>query len=155
MTDQQRYILDELSSQFGPIDETYSGRGLFGAKCVGIVTDEPDELIEEAAANGIRNAKRDAMGRQTIVYWPSLTTEPGPTSQLLRDEVAAQRAAAERAAICVAACEGFADPTSLHVLVCATLELTDPMEDFGEEFVRNKLRRLALIVMGDARCEAT
>lgn len=34
-------------------------------------------------------------------------------SQLLRDEVAAQHAAAERAAICVAACEGFVDPTAL------------------------------------------
>ena len=65
----------------GKLRVDYSGRGMYGATCYGIVTDDPDACVEEAAARGIRGSKRDSMGRQAIVYWPHIAgivtyTEP-------------------------------------------------------------------------------
>lgn len=53
----------------GALRTDYSGRGMFGAQCYGIVTDDPTNCIEVAAENGITGAKTDGMGRQAIVYW--------------------------------------------------------------------------------------
>ena len=50
----------------------YSGRGMFGRICVGIVCDNPNHVI---AALGIQGAKTDNMGLQTIVYWPKIEKE--------------------------------------------------------------------------------
>jgi hypothetical protein len=47
----------------------YSGRGMYGKRCAGIVTDQPHECI---AIAGIRGAKLDNMGLQYIVYWPNI-----------------------------------------------------------------------------------
>lgn len=56
----------------GDLRDDYSGRGMFGERCVGIVCDNPDEAIEEAASQGLKGARTDSMGRQAIVYWPSV-----------------------------------------------------------------------------------
>lgn len=64
-----RDIADDTGGDFR---EDYSGRGMYGEECVGIVTDTPMHVIEEAAEKGIRGAKQDSMGKRTIVYWPSL-----------------------------------------------------------------------------------
>lgn len=50
----------------------YSGRGMYGKRCIGISTDDKMATIEEAAAQGIRGAKTDNLGRGYIVYWPNL-----------------------------------------------------------------------------------
>jgi hypothetical protein len=47
----------------------YSGRGMFGSTCWGIVCDDPNDVIAEV---GIKGAKTDSMGTSTIVYWPSI-----------------------------------------------------------------------------------
>lgn len=64
-----REIADENGWVFR---ESYSGRNMGGAECVGIVGDDAIDIIEAAAALGIRGARQDNMGRQYIVYWPAL-----------------------------------------------------------------------------------
>lgn len=61
----------------GEIYPDYSGRFMYGAKCYGIVCDDPIPCIEEAAEAGLRGARHDSMGLQYIVYWPDIseTTE--------------------------------------------------------------------------------
>lgn len=49
--------------------EQYSGRSMYGKSCVGIVCDNPNDVIAEL---GIPGAKTDDMGRSTIVYWPKI-----------------------------------------------------------------------------------
>ena len=48
----------------------YSGRGMFGRTCWGIVCDDPNDIIVEV---GLKGAKTDSMGTSTIVYWPNIT----------------------------------------------------------------------------------
>lgn len=57
----------------GDVRYDYSGRGMFGKQCLGIVCDNPQAAIEEAASRGLRGAEVDSMGRQSIVYWRSVT----------------------------------------------------------------------------------
>lgn len=73
--------------------DAYSGRGMYGRTCFGIVTDDPisaviqltrtlmetcdidpDETVDllDALAEG---ACQDSMGLQAIVYWPHITVE--------------------------------------------------------------------------------
>jgi hypothetical protein len=56
----------------GEMYERYSGRGMYGAQCYGIVCDDPVPCIEHAAENGIKGAVYDQMGLQYIVYWPNI-----------------------------------------------------------------------------------
>jgi hypothetical protein len=57
----------------------YSGRGMYGDKCVGLVHDSVDELIDlvtfvrEKDPDLLRGAVQDSMGRSTITYWPRWT----------------------------------------------------------------------------------
>ncbi len=53
----------------------YSGRGMRDKTCYGISTDRPTELIEDAAADGIKGAHTDQLGKHTIVYWPKVTND--------------------------------------------------------------------------------
>jgi len=64
----------------GKVREDYSGRGMYGKTCLGIVCDDDTECIELAAQYGFRRAQTDSMGKQMIVYWPHIkadTTMPG------------------------------------------------------------------------------
>lgn len=66
-------ILVQMADEgFGTLREDYSGRGMYGDECVGLVTDDPENCIEEAASRGIRGAKYDSMGLKTIVYWENV-----------------------------------------------------------------------------------
>lgn len=66
-------ILEELAANEGwNLRQNYSGRGMYGETCVGIVTDAPMDCIEGAVSRGIRGARTDSMGLSTIVYWPKV-----------------------------------------------------------------------------------
>lgn len=56
----------------GEVYEGYSGRGMFGRQCYGIVCSYAMKAIEEAEAQGLRGARIDSMGLHSIVYWPSV-----------------------------------------------------------------------------------
>lgn len=54
----------------------YSGRGMYGTRCVGIVGPNPLEIVEAVASQtDLRGAQQDSMGRDAIVYWPGLSAE--------------------------------------------------------------------------------
>lgn len=66
-------IIEEVAIEIdGEIRNNYSGRFMYGETCYGIVCAEPTSCIEEAASRGLRGAKTDNMGREFIVYWPSV-----------------------------------------------------------------------------------
>ena len=65
--------LEDLAMQYGDLREDYSGRGMHGKQCYGIVTDRPMRLIEDAGEAGIKGAVMDSMGLDTIVYWPHIS----------------------------------------------------------------------------------
>ncbi len=62
-------VADEIG---GKVYESYSGRGMYGKTCYGIVCENEVECIEAAGAKGLRGARTDNMGRRAIVYWPSI-----------------------------------------------------------------------------------
>ena len=100
-----RYTLDDLMLSIDvevPFDEDgyydggdyggsylmldYSGRGMYGGRCIGIVCDNPasvavdlgltiglrDGGVPEDVVEAFRRPRVDSMGRRQIIYWPSL-----------------------------------------------------------------------------------
>lgn len=53
------------------VRENYSGRGMFGKMCHGIVGHDLIDLVETAASMGLTGAAYDTLGRDYIVYWPN------------------------------------------------------------------------------------
>lgn len=74
--------LEELISDAGFETRRYSGRGMYGAECVGFDTDTPvadvanivgyteDESERDELVTAFQSAKTDDMGRGTIIYFP-------------------------------------------------------------------------------------
>jgi len=62
----------------------YSGRGMFGQTCMGVVCDKEDyeETIEKAAELGLSGHRTDDMGRQMIIYYPQIKGNGGGNSML-------------------------------------------------------------------------
>lgn len=77
MTHDQKIAAIEATADAvgGTVRKSYSGRCMFGRTCYGIVCDFAETCIEEAASRGLRGAKKDSMGLQAIVYWPSVEGE--------------------------------------------------------------------------------
>ena len=71
MTTQDQIIAlaDELG---GEVRLDYSGRGMFGARCLGIVCEDSEEIIRNALGRGLPRGKVDSMGTRKIVYWPEI-----------------------------------------------------------------------------------
>lgn len=80
----------ELSTALYAIDEeaelvtNYSGRGMFGGDCIGIIAKDTDRILlslprrlPDHLADKIENAEvaHDSMGLSEIVYWPSLAVD--------------------------------------------------------------------------------
>lgn len=71
--DQKIDILLEVTYSIGNrFVPGYSGRGMYGKKCVAIVTNDPESVIEAAGAQGITGAYTDSFGLDMIVYWPGI-----------------------------------------------------------------------------------
>ena len=71
MTTQDQIIAlaDELG---GEVRLDYSGRGMFGARCMGIVCEDSEQVILNALGRGLPRGKVDSMGTRKIVYWPGI-----------------------------------------------------------------------------------
>ena len=59
----------------GLVRRNYSGRGMYGKTCVGIVCESPVTAVKSAQSRGLSGALTDNMGRDYIVYWPAVTAE--------------------------------------------------------------------------------
>jgi len=84
------YDLGDLVRSISP---RYSGRGMYGANCLGFTTDDPNGLSFRlgqicaerdgysddpdwpTVAHFLGRATTDNMGRSTIIYWPGLQVE--------------------------------------------------------------------------------
>lgn len=68
------------------IRSDYSGRGMCGDECLGLVHDTVDELltftISLVTENDIilHGARQDSVGRSTITYWPRVSVVGGESS---------------------------------------------------------------------------
>lgn len=78
--------------------QSYSGRGMNGKTCLAVIVDREDnavtmfaELLEQAKPDdssmdtlavleviqeAMRDHRTDSMGRDTVVYWPSIAYDP-------------------------------------------------------------------------------
>ena len=56
----------------GTVRRNYSGRGMYGKTCVGIVCESPVTAVKSAQSRGLSGALTDNMGRDYIVYWPTV-----------------------------------------------------------------------------------
>jgi hypothetical protein len=57
----------------GTVRAAYSGKGMYGRLCYGIVCENPNRCLEEAGNRGLTHGLVDSMGLQSIVYWPHVT----------------------------------------------------------------------------------
>lgn len=79
LPEQIRIIEETAAAIGGTLFEDYSGRGMFGATCLGITCADPQAAIEEAAARGLRGSSQDSLGRDFIVYWPHIRRPEQPS----------------------------------------------------------------------------
>lgn len=61
--------------------ESYSGRGMWGTACIGVVVDDYEQAGEFRAAlraihpeleKALGSSRSDSLGRGVIVYWPAM-----------------------------------------------------------------------------------
>lgn len=63
-------ICDELNAD--EVRDDYSGRGMYGKTCYGVVTKNPEAVLMEAGRAGLPVPRQDSMGLSTIIYWPQI-----------------------------------------------------------------------------------
>lgn len=63
-------ILEELDGE-GDIYEGYSGRCMFGRRCLGISHHDRNDVIVAVGKLGLPKPSIDNFGRDWIFYWPS------------------------------------------------------------------------------------
>lgn len=54
---------------------SYSGRGMLGSTCIGIVGGDLERMREECWKKGFTGSKYDNMGLDWILYFPALKSE--------------------------------------------------------------------------------
>lgn len=94
-----QHFIDALKGQSDDIKATsYSGRGMFGVKCIGVSLDRTGQVMELAVlllAGGLSKNEvtdlgdqmvTDAMGHGLIVYWPRIKLTPEEAAQLADDD---------------------------------------------------------------------
>jgi hypothetical protein len=70
-------IIDKLTAA-GLEPYSYSGRGMFGAECVGVTLDGIGDGTAQRIVGSAPHT--DSMGKQIVAYWPSLSWPEGLTS---------------------------------------------------------------------------
>lgn len=72
--------LIEVLSWYGEVQENYSGRGMYGKTCVGVVLDNANSIYDIMSdlaerENRMPAPSQDSMGLSTIFYWPRIQYE--------------------------------------------------------------------------------
>jgi len=57
---------------YGEVYEGYSGRGMYGQRCLGFDTDDPDPVRERVIRAGFSGGSQDRLGMGYILYWPAV-----------------------------------------------------------------------------------
>lgn len=80
------YALKKIAKDNGwQFCDDYSGRGMFGRRCVGVVGESAEAIVEAAAMAGVTGAFRDSMGFDVIVYWPHISSAAETVSEEVQD----------------------------------------------------------------------
>lgn len=88
--DALRDVLEIVEAEGFDVRLEYSGRGMYGRKCLGITTDNMGDmfvlgqLLHEHDWMG--RPSTDSMGRSAIVYWPSVDTTDYVAETMHSDE---------------------------------------------------------------------
>lgn len=69
--------LQEAAEEVGGRVRTYSGRFMYGEECLAISGADSTACIKAATDRGIRGARTDTLGKDTIVYWPGVPVPEG------------------------------------------------------------------------------
>ena len=96
---QAQHFIDALKDKSEEIKPgSYSGRGMFGAKCICVDLDRTGQVMELAVlllAGGLTREevtdlgdqmRTDAMGHGLVVYWPSIGLTSEEEAQLREDD---------------------------------------------------------------------
>lgn len=80
MENVDKEILLSVMEEHGEVDRNYSGRGMYGETCLGVVISDSsifDLMFDVYDETGYRlpDPHTDAMGMDTIYYWPGLKVE--------------------------------------------------------------------------------
>src|SRR5690606_5360424 len=67
-------VLSENQDEIKSIHTSYSGRGMYGKECFGIVVESYSNIEDELEKYDVMG-RTDNMGHNMIIYWPSLTYE--------------------------------------------------------------------------------
>ena len=67
-------VLGEHQDEIKSVHTNYSGRGMYGKECFGIVVESYSAIEDELDKYNVMGSK-DSMGRDTIIYWPGTTYE--------------------------------------------------------------------------------
>ena len=86
MTQEQKII--KIANKFDTLIRAYSGRGMFGAECVGVEVSAADFTPFKAALKRaqIGGMSIDNMGLDMIVYWPSISKDHPDFFQYLEEQ---------------------------------------------------------------------
>ena len=69
-------VLQRLEENgYGTVRDSYSGRFMYGERCVGFDTDDPDCVREATAKAGFGFGCIDNMGLGWIIYWPGIKSD--------------------------------------------------------------------------------
>lgn len=73
-TKEQKAVQRLANDTGGKLYTDYSGRGMYGDICMGVVIDNSDyeEVLEHAVKLGLKNHRTDSMGLRMIIYFPSV-----------------------------------------------------------------------------------
>lgn len=77
LTEKQRAVKKLAIETGAELITEYSGRGMYGEICMGIVldrmsNDEEQEVIERIFELGLKGFRTDSMGLGVIYYWPNI-----------------------------------------------------------------------------------
>jgi len=69
--EKMKEIVEKLGEDYS-VYENYSGRFMFGKKCLGIVGPNVEAIKSAASKKGFKRASIDNMGLNMIIYWPHI-----------------------------------------------------------------------------------
>lgn len=100
-TEEYRMLQEIVEGSFvdGSLRASYSGRGMYGDGCFGVICDSPAEAMgrivfelcvnfqrEDLAEELLDGMQTDSMGRGAILYWPGVTVEDAEELESETDE---------------------------------------------------------------------
>ena len=82
-------LIDVCERHGATVDNTYSGRGMFGAQCIAVYCERGGKVEAYLKRSKAGIGRVDSMGRGVVHYWPSADTVPTGAEERLAEHMAA------------------------------------------------------------------